>query len=90
MQTSHGCLFMVIMQCIPQSEGAPLPYASLLPPALETVRRDVTQALELLHGQNLVFGDLQESNVLYLTDEGCALPVDFDDVGRDGEDRYPT
>ena len=82
--------FMVVMQYIPQSEGTSLCYASLSPPAIETVRRDVSRALELLHGQNLVFGDLRESNVLYLPDKGRAMLVDFDDVGRDGEDRYPA
>ena len=83
-----GEVFMVVMQYIPQLEGASLRGASLPPSALEVVRRDVSCALELLHGQNLVFGDIQESNVLYLPDDGRALLVGFDNVGRDGEDMY--
>ena len=43
----------------------------------------------MLHKQKLVFGDLQEENLLYLPEDGGrVLLVDFDDVGRDGEDRY--
>ena len=73
---------MVVMQCIPQSEGTSLHHASLMPPALEEVRWDITQALELLHGEDLAFGDFRGSIVLYLPDEGRVL-VDFEDVGRD-------
>jgi len=83
-----GDMFMVIMEYIPNSKGASLYGASLLPPALESVRQGVSQALDLLHGQNLVFGDLRELNVLYLPEEDRVLLVDFDGVGRDGEDRY--
>lgn len=83
-----GDMFMVIMQYIPESEGTSL--RNLSPPlsALEAIRRDVSRALELLHGEDLVFGDLREVNVLYLRDKDRALLVDFDGVGRDGEDRY--
>jgi len=74
-----GDILMVIMQYISRSEGTSLHHASLPPPALEAIRRDITQALELLHEEDPVFGDLRESNVLYLPDEGCVL-VDFEDV----------
>ena len=83
-----GNMFMVVMEYIPVSEGKSLYAVSLPAPALEAVRRDVTQALDLLHGRNLVFGDLREVNVLYLEKSNRALLVDFDGVGRDGEDRY--
>jgi len=83
-----GDMFMVIMEYIPNYKGASLYNASLSPSALESVCQGISQALDLLHGQNLVFGDLRESNVLYLLDEGRVLLVDFDGVGRDGEDRY--
>jgi len=57
--------------------------------ALEVVKSDVSEALKLLHAQGLVFGDLREQNVLYSPEGGGrALLVDFDGVGRDGEDRY--
>jgi len=83
-----GDMFMVVMEYIPNSKGASLYNASLSPSALELVRQGVSQALDLLHGENLVFGDLRELNVLYLPGERRVLLVDFDGVGRDGEDRY--
>jgi len=49
----------------------------------------VSKALKLLHDRELVFGDLREQNVLYLPEGGGrAMLVDFDNVGRDGKDRY--
>ena len=92
--TLHSCtrvigdMFMVVMQYVP---GVPLLDVLLPLPAAthEAVRRDVSEALELLHGQDLVFGDLREANILYLPEDGGrAMLVDFDGVGRDGEDRY--
>lgn len=53
------------------------------------IKRDVTNAIKLLHQQNLVFGDLRELNLLHLDlDGGRVLLVDFDVVGLDGEARY--
>ena len=88
-----GDMYMVVMEYIPRSRGRDLHSIacglSPLKPTQEVVRRDVTKALGLLHEQNLVFGDLQEENLLYLPEDGGrVLLVDFDDVGRDGEDRY--
>lgn len=62
----------------------------------ERARRDIKEALELLHGENLVFGDLRPPNIL-LCDRGAtdggtergAMLVDFDWAGKDGEQRYP-
>ena len=85
-----GDMFMVVMQYIPKSEGTSLFALSPPPPALETIRRDVSQALELLHGEGLVFGDLRELNVLYLPEKDRALLIDFDGAGEDGKDRYST
>jgi len=84
-----GDMYMVVMEYIESAKS--LRNASLSLPiyALEVVKRDVPEALKLLHSQGLVFGDLREQNVLYLPDGGGrALLVDFDGVGRDGEDRY--
>ena len=83
-----GDMYMVVMEYV---SAKSLRNASLSLPiyALEVVKRDVPEALKLLHSQGLVFGDLREQNVLYLPDGGGrALLVDFDGVGRDGEDRY--
>ena len=89
-----GDVYMVVMEYIPQSKGRPIhQYSSgpALPQNLpEIVERDVSKALKLLHGQDLVFGDLREPNLLYLADPdgGRILLVDFDAVGLDGEARY--
>ena len=93
-----GDMYMVVMEYIPESrgrsadplvlfDGPPLPRSSR-----SAVKRDVGMALDLLHGQKLVFGDLREPNLLYLSgpDDGRVFLVDFDVVGRDGEARYPT
>ena len=88
-----GDMYMIVMEYIPGSTGRSIDsYPSTgSPPGLpQAVKRDVSQALKLLHEQNLVFGDLRAPNVLYLPDSdgGRALLVDFDGVGVDGEGRY--
>lgn len=83
-----GNMFMVVMEYIPKHKGRSLRNLSLQHHALDKISRDVSRALELLHGKDLVFGDLRELNVLYLPNEERALLVDFDTVGRAGEDRY--
>ena len=85
-----GDMEMVIMEYIPASESSSLEGSPKLFPACDIVHRDVSKALKLLHGQGLVFSDLQELNILYLPEVDCALLIDFDGVGRDGVDRYPT
>jgi hypothetical protein len=43
----------------------------------------------LLHGKDLVFGDLREANVLYSPkDKGRLFLVDYDGTGEHGKDRY--
>ena len=85
-----GDMFMIGLQYISVSEGVSLRDASLSPPALEAVWRGVSRALELLHRQDLVFGDLREMNVLNLAEGDRTLLVDFDGVGRPGESKYPA
>jgi len=81
---------MVVMEYIPASKGQSL-YAGPppSPSALEAIGQGVGQALDLLHKEGLVFGNLREGNMLYLPEgEGRVLLVDFDGVGQDGKDRY--
>ena len=83
-----GDMFMVVMEYLP---GASLLEVLLPLPASvqEAIHRDVPRALEILHERDFVFGDLREANLLYLPEDGGrALLVDFDSVGRNGEDRY--
>ena len=88
-----GDMYMVVMEYIPRSRRRDLYSATSGSPPLEVVpevvRRDVTKALNLLHEEHLVFGDLRETNMLYLPEDGGrVLLVDFDGVGRDGEDIF--
>ena len=77
---------MAVMEYIPKSRGQSIVPLSVddSPPPPQVIHRDITKALQL---QDLVFGDLQETNVLYLPEDGGhPLLVDFDGVGRDGID----
>ena len=80
-----GGLFMIIMDLI---QGEPLWIADV-PPNDTRILEDVTSAVELLHTENLVFGDLRPQNIIAKA-EGGALLIDFDIVGEDGKDRYPA
>ena len=85
-----GGMYMVVMEYIPSPKGQSL-YAAPLrsTSALEVIRQGVCQALDLLHKEGLVFGDLREGHMLYLPEgEGRVLLIDFDGVGQDGEDRH--
>ena len=85
-----GDMYMVVMEYVPKSKGQSL-YAAPppSPSALEVIRQGIGQALDLLHKEGLVFGDLREGNMLYLPEgEGRVLLVDFDGVGEDGKGRY--
>jgi len=86
-----GGLYMVVMEYM--SNAKPLHYFLLLsprppPPNADVVRRDVRKALDLLHGQDFVFGDLRQINVLYSSNDERAFLVDFDWVGKHKVDRY--
>lgn len=90
-----GDLYMVVMEYLEDAKSLhaflpPFPPGPR-PPRLnvEVVNQQLVEALELLHGENLVFGDLREANILYLPkDGGRAFLVDFDRVGEHGKDRY--
>ena len=82
---------MVVMGYI--SDASPL--HAFLPPSTpprplnpQVVEQSLTKALQLLHKNNLVFSDLWQVNVLYLHKEDRIFLIDFDWVGKDGEDRY--
>jgi Ser/Thr protein kinase RdoA (MazF antagonist) len=59
-----------------------------VPPLTKRQLELVKQAIELLHSQNLVFGDLRVPNIL-IKDEGVMI-IDFDWCGKAREARYPA
>ena len=88
-----GDMYMVVIEYILRARSRDLHSATTDSPPLEVapevVRQDVAKALNLLHKEILVPGDLQEANMLYLTEgRGCVLLVDFDGVGQDGEGTF--
>ena len=81
-----GDLYMVVMDCVDgmsvwqlQQDNKPVP---------AVVLKDIDNALHILHAKDIIFGDLRDPNILYLASEECAMLVDFDWCGKDGEDRY--
>jgi hypothetical protein len=65
----------------------------------EHVLKDIGEAVEKLHRENIVFGDLRRPNIMILDQESShladsngrhAMLVDFDWCGLDGEGTYPV
>lgn len=88
-----GDLYMVVMEY--KSDASPLhrffpPFGLPYLPKAEVVRAELTNALELLHREDLVFGDLRQMNILYSHQGDRVFLVDFDWVGKDGETHYPA
>jgi len=55
---------------------------------IQTVRSEVQRALEVLHSNRLVFGDLRLLNIL-ITKDGNVKLIDFNWAGEDGQAKYP-
>ena len=83
-----GDLYMVVMDRVDgksiwqlEVEGTPIP---------AVVLEKVQEAVDLLHENDIVFGDLWDPNILYVADEDCVMLVDFDWPAKDEEGRYPA
>jgi hypothetical protein len=74
-----GGLEMVIMDFVEEDTNSNLTTQRL---------RDVRRAINLLHEQDYVFGDLRDANVLKLKNDHAML-VDFDWSGKEGQALYP-
>ncbi|KAF5371783.1 hypothetical protein D9758_003387 [Tetrapyrgos nigripes] len=55
----------------------------------KTVFQDIGRAINLLHENDIVFGDLRLPNIMVLQDNRAVL-VDFDWAAKQGEGRYPS
>ncbi|KAG5635434.1 hypothetical protein H0H81_011254, partial [Sphagnurus paluster] len=80
-----GGLFMVVMDHV---DGKSLSQLKLPIPA--AIPEQVKEAVNLLHKENIVFGDLQNPNILYSETLNQVFLVDFDWTGKHEGDRYPT
>ncbi|KAL5640693.1 hypothetical protein ACGC1H_001243 [Rhizoctonia solani] len=90
-----GGLVMVVMELTGKSLDNYLDPTGpgLEPSARAQICEDVKTALDLLHANNLVFGDLRPPNVLVVQDNNGSLRgrlVDFEWCGVEGEARYPA
>lgn len=54
----------------------------------EDARKQVTRAVDMLHKEEFVFGDLREPNILF--SDGKVFFIDFDWAGKVGEAFYPS
>src|SRR6266481_2191846 len=59
-------------------------------PQTEHFLQDVTNAIEILQQENLVFGDLRPTNILVVRPLKQAKLIDFDWCGEDRRDIYPA
>ncbi|CAA7263657.1 unnamed protein product [Cyclocybe aegerita] len=83
-----GDLFMVVMDRVDGKSVWQLRQDKEPVPA--TVWNKVTEAVQILHGNDIVFGDLRHPNILYIASKDHVVLVDFDWAGKDGESRYPA
>ncbi|KAG8891934.1 hypothetical protein FRB99_003232 [Tulasnella sp. 403] len=75
----YGGLAMVVMEFV---DGD-----SFSPQLKTAVADDLKRAVEILHGKDLVFGDLREPNIV-VDKEGKVKHFDFDWCAPDGKGRY--
>ncbi|KAF8598389.1 hypothetical protein BDV93DRAFT_478512 [Ceratobasidium sp. AG-I] len=83
-----GGRFMIVMERV---QGKTMASIRSVP---GFVKKNVSDALELLHGCGIVFGDLRPPNVMAVLDDQRqpigGILVDFDWCGKDGEATYPS
>ncbi|KAI0338092.1 hypothetical protein BDW22DRAFT_1402168 [Trametopsis cervina] len=79
-----GGVWMVVMEYL-EGQDADRKFGDKALP--DSVVRDIEEALKLLHGENLVFGDLRRPNIMVNLEHGKyhAKLVDFDFSGREND-----
>lgn len=84
----YGGLIMLVMEYVEGQILGEYLHSSPSQEHLEAIMKLVETAVHLLHGRNLVFGDLRTPNILVDNDARVRF-VDFDWCGIHGMDRYP-
>lgn len=86
-----GDLYMVVMDRVEGKTVWQLYKSRAIP---SSVVDQVERAVNHLHTNGIVFGDLRDNNILYTQVDGSAggkvFLVDFDWANKDGEGRYPA
>jgi serine/threonine protein kinase len=87
-QPSYQSISMVVMKFV---AGDTLAEAmqTMNEEMIEMVRSEVQRALELLHSNGLVFGDLRPPNVM-IDKNGKVKLIDFNWPGEEGQAKYPS
>jgi serine/threonine protein kinase len=85
---SYQSISMVVMEYV---DGDTLAVAKqkMSEASVETLRSAVQRALDLLHDNGLVFGDLRPPNVM-ITKDGKVKLIDFNWAGEEGQAKYPS
>ncbi|KAK0196839.1 hypothetical protein F5146DRAFT_18803 [Armillaria mellea] len=84
----YGALKMAVMDYV-EGESATERFDGALTPE---VANDLERALNILHGEDLVFGDLRKPNIMIVpgpNEDDTVRLVDFDWAGKENETRYP-
>ncbi|KAG8944248.1 hypothetical protein FRC03_002135 [Tulasnella sp. 419] len=79
-----GTWSMIVMEFV-DGQNAAEEYGNRQLP--ESILKEIKRALDILHGENWVFGDLRLPNIMIRN--GQPLLVDFDWCAREGEGTYP-
>ena len=88
----YGELYMVVMEYLREPWQTLWSWVEDRKPVPQSVWDDIAAALDILHSENIVFGDLRLPNIM-CTEENSSLRVrlvDFDWADKDGKDRYPV
>lgn len=80
-----GNLYMIVMDRVEGKSAWQLHEDGIPIPAILT-----TKAVQLLHEEDIVFGDLRSNNIIYVASEHRVVLIDFDWAGKNGESRYPA
>ncbi|KAG5634558.1 hypothetical protein H0H81_001534 [Sphagnurus paluster] len=84
-EPSYESLSMIVMGFV---KGKTLAKSKLNQETAEMVRRTLEDALNMLHDNGLVFGDVRSPNVMITPAKGVKL-IDFNWAGEEGQAKYP-
>jgi len=87
-EPSYQSIFMVVMEYVDGNTFA-VAKQNMSEGLVKTVQSAVRKALEVLHSNSLVFGDLRPPNVMIASDGKVKL-IDFNWAGEEGQATYPS
>ncbi|KAK0231368.1 hypothetical protein IW262DRAFT_1343836 [Armillaria fumosa] len=82
----YGALNMIVMGYVEGKTATKVFNGAALSP---NVVGDLERALNILHGEGLVFGDLRRPNIMIMPEDNTVRLIDFDWAGKENEVRYP-